>query len=83
MLQAIRSQLDVLGEGRGASLLTWKSWRAGKATRLARDGHGLGSILNAGEWSREGRSWDRYCNVDAVNPGAVLGAVLDASENED
>jgi len=83
MLQAIRSQLDVLGEGRGASLLTWKSWRAGKATQLARDGHGLGSILNAGEWSREGRSWDRYCNVDAVNPGAVLGAVLDASENED
>ena len=81
-MQTVQSQLDLLGDGMGAKLLTWESWRAGKATQLAKDCYGLGTILEAGEWSKEGRSYDRYCDVEAVNPTAVLGAVLDASDDE-
>ena len=82
LLQTVKSQLDLLGDSIGASLLTWKSWRAGKATQLANDGYGLGSISECGEWSKEGKSYDRYCDIDSVNPTAVLGAVLDAFDDE-
>ena len=54
-MQTVQSQLDLLGDDAGAKLLTWKSWRAGKATQLAKDGYGLGTISEAGEWSKEGR----------------------------
>ena len=71
---------SALGSQIAAKLLTWKSWRAGKATQLAKDGRPLGEIIAAGDWSRN--SFSRYCDVDKCNRCTVLQETIDASDDE-
>lgn len=66
--------------------LTFKSWRAGKATAMARAGCSLPEILTAGEW--KSRAYLRYI-VDRwkqaahkMNEVEVLTTAVDDSDDE-
>ena len=80
-LQLLRTQIGLLGSADGQRSLTWKSWRAGKATQLAKDGRSIGQILLAGEW--KSASFDRYVDTDLIDPSALLQVTLDQSDDEE
>ena len=64
----------------GLRSLSWKSWRVGKATQLAKDGRNIGQILLAGEW--KSASYDQYVDTDLIDPSALLQVALDQSDDE-
>ncbi len=79
-LQLLRTQIGLSGSAEGRRSLTWKSWRAGKATQLAKDGRSIGQILLAGEW--KSASFDRYVDTGLIDPSALLQVALDQSDDE-
>ena len=62
-VESIRSFVGALNYGSPRDI-SLKSFRAGKATQLASDGHSLGKILQSGEW-RSG-AFLRYVDTEAV-----------------
>ena len=64
----------------GADKFTFKAFRAGKATELAKAGATLGSILLAGEWKSSAVT--RYIDEDALDAPALIGIVADGSDGE-
>ena len=68
-----------------AQMVSFKSWRAGKATELVKSGLNVGEVLQAGEWS--GGSFLRYAQVELLDPNVfdeekILNQVLDDSDEE-
>ena len=63
-LDLIKMQLAELGCEEGARLVSWKSWRAGKASEMLKAGDSMGTLLTAGEWSEKAFAWQRYANPD-------------------
>lgn len=78
-LRQLKEQLRFLGIAE-YSELTWKSFRAGKATEMANDGYGLGQILLAGEWRSV--SFLRYLDIEKANPCKLLCSTIDESDGE-
>ena len=81
----VRAALKELDCEQAARDITFKSWRAGRATELARTGHRLGEILKAGEWAGAASAF-RYCDTDEIDPnhdeGKLLVQALENSEKE-
>lgn len=87
ILKKCRDVLSKCGDRIGGEQLTFKSWRAGKATSMARAGFSLPEILTAGEW--RSRAYLRYI-VDRwkqcsqkMNEGEVLTSAIDESDDEE
>ena len=78
-LKQVKASLLMLGEAE-AEHLGWKAWRAGRASEMTRQGHGLGEVLTAGEW--KGRAVLNYVNETAIDAAAMLNAVVEGSEDE-
>ena len=66
----VKNVLRQIGCTEGAEFLTWKSWRAGRATQMARDGIALGVIQTKGEWLTN--SYMRYVDITKINPCKFL-----------
>ena len=82
-LARVRAALQTLDCEQAARDITFKSWRAGRATELARTGHALGAILKAGEWAGAAAAF-RYADTDEIDPNYDEGKLLDqALENSD
>ena len=64
-----------------AEEITWKSWRAGKATEMAKEGFNLGQILIAGEWAS--RSFLRYVDLEKINQANYLGVTIDYDDEKE
>ena len=71
--------LTLLGH-RDASHVTLKSFRAGRATCLAPNGHSIGEILTAGEWKSS--AFLRYCQADDLSVSALLNVVLEDNHDD-
>ena len=52
----------------------------GRATQMAKDGHSLPSILNAGEW--RSAALFNYVDLDAVDAHVALNTVFEVSDAE-
>ena len=63
-----------------ADLFTLKSFRASKATELAKKGVGLGIILADGEW--RSRAFLAYTNEQKLDEMHFLATTIDASDDE-
>eukprot|EP00971_Amphidinium_carterae_P329758 6462417-Amphidinium_carterae.1 len=59
---------------------TLKSFRAGRATELAKQGRSLGDIMLLGEW--KGQAVLKYLDTDAAD-NAQLGALLESESEEE
>jgi len=81
----VRAALRELDCESAARDITFKSWRAGRATELARTGHRLGEILKAGEWAGAAVAF-RYMDTDEIDPnydeGKMLEVALENSEDD-
>ena len=78
-LKRLKQFLLVLGF-QGATALTLKAFRAGKATELAAEGKTIGQILRAGEW--KSAAFLAYIDEDAVDAAQLLDTTLAQSEEE-
>ena len=58
-----------------ASHATLKSFRCGRATSLAANGHSFGEILIAGEWKSS--AFVRYCQDDDLSVSVLRNVVLE------
>ena len=78
----VKEALATLGVPR-AHYVSFKSWRAGRATQMAQCGLSLADILTAGEW--RSIAFARYCLTDKViiNPVGVLDSTLRNEADED
>ena len=65
----MKQYLTKLGIADGARHLTFKSWRAGRATEMAREGINLGEILRAGGWRSS--AFLRYLDEDQILVGKI------------
>ena len=63
-----------------ASHVTLKSFRAGRATSLAANGHSIGEILIAGEWKSS--AFLRYCQADDLSVSAFWKVVLEDDHDD-
>ena len=63
-----------------ASDITFKSFRAGKATQLAAQGVSLGDIVNAGEW--KSNAFLRYVDEDLIGPNGLLDHLAESIDEE-
>ena len=79
VLKRVKQVLVSLGNAKGQHF-TFKSIRAGRATEMAQQGFTIAQILRAGEWRSV--AFLRYCDVDQVDPNAMLTSTLDGSEDE-
>jgi len=85
-LREMRQQCVMLGIAAGVHF-TFKAFRAGMATHMARSGlFHVKEITQAGEW--KGDSWQRYVDEDEVldavlNPCDALDRVLQESDSEE
>ena len=77
----MRKQVLILGCSNGGLLWTFKPIRAGRATEMARNGSPLSHFLTSGDWDAATRFMS-YCNLDELDHGGVLTAVLDGSDSE-
>ena len=73
-------QLLGLLQFEGASAVTLKAFRAGKATELAAAGKSVGHILRAGEW--RSAAFLAYLDEDAVDAAQLLHRTLEQSDEE-
>jgi hypothetical protein len=78
-LHELKKLLSSLGETRAESL-TLKAFRAGKATAMAAAGHGLGAILEAGEW--RSKAFLKYVEVDTFDQSPLFKECVD-TDTED
>ena len=84
-LREVKKSLEMLGIAK-ASNLTFKSFRAGMATHMARSGlFHVKEITEAGEWKSD--CWNRYVDEDQVldavlNPCESMDRVLAQSDSE-
>jgi hypothetical protein len=78
-LHELKKLLSSLGETRAESL-TLKAFRAGKATAMAAAGHGLGAILEAGEW--RSKAFLKYVEVDTFDQSLLFKECVD-TDTED
>ena len=79
-LGSLRRFLKVLKFNQ-ADQLTLKAFRAGKATELAKAGHSLGHILQAGEW--RSAAFLRYVDVEQVEIHTAFEEVYASGEEDD
>ena len=85
-LTKCREGLSANGSAVGAQLLSFKSWRAGKATELVRAGAAIGEVLMSGEWS--GSTYLHYAQVELLDPNVldpekIVLEACEASDEED
>ena len=78
--------LSANGAAVGSQLLSFKSWRAGKATELVKAGAGVGEVLQSGDWSSA--SFLRYAQVELLDPNVidpqkVVWEACEVSDEED
>eukprot|EP00930_Biecheleria_cincta_P003118 TRINITY_DN104055_c0_g1_i1.p1 TRINITY_DN104055_c0_g1~~TRINITY_DN104055_c0_g1_i1.p1 ORF type:complete len:613 (-),score=63.61 TRINITY_DN104055_c0_g1_i1:266-2104(-) len=78
LLSTVRRFLTILEFPR-VEQLTLKSFRAGKATEMAKRGCSLGTILCAGEW--RSAAFLRYVDEDAVDLSMAFEEVLASDED--
>ena len=64
-----------------ADNLTWKAFRAGHATHLARIGTQVRVIMKAGEW--RSAAYANYVDEDTLDAEVFLIATLGDSDKED
>ena len=72
----IRGALKDLDYDMAARDITFKSWREGRATELARTGHSFGEIMKAEEW-QGASSCFRFADVDEIDPNLDEAKLLD------
>ena len=61
--------LSANGATAGAQLLSFKSWRAGKATELVKAGAGVGEVFLSGDLSSA--SYIRYAQFELLDPSVI------------
>ena len=79
MQKRLRAVLAGLGVA-SAAMVTLKTFRASSATHLAKQGHGIGVILQAGEWKSS--AYLRYTSQQVLDEVAFLEMAIDRSEEE-
>ena len=77
-LSRIRGSLSAIGCV-GTSM-SWKAFRAGKASCLAAQGCSIGEILTAGEW--KSRAFLAYVDETVIDSAAMLKESMQESEDE-
>jgi len=80
LISMIKTQLGMLGSKDGEKSFSWKSFRGGKATDMAKCGLSLGEILLAGEW--RSRAFERYVDADRIVPIEIPEEAIKDSDNE-
>jgi hypothetical protein len=75
----LRRYASLLGV-QGAPRLTLKTFRASRATALAKEGKPIHAILDAGEW--KSAAFLRYASPDSLDAGALLTRSVQESESE-
>ena len=63
--------------------MTFKAYRGGKATDLAKAGVSLGHISRAAEWKESAQARNRYIDEDKVDPARIIDAMFELSDEED
>ena len=63
--------------------MTFKAYRGGKATDLAKEGVSLGYICKESAWKKSARVWDRYQDEDKVDPAKILDVMFELSDDEE
>ena len=61
--------------------MTFKAYRGGKATDLAKSGVSLGHICNAAEWKESAMAWNRYIDEDKVDPARIIDQMFENSDD--
>ena len=79
-LPVLRRMLT-LALAQGSAEFGWKSFRAGRATKLACQGRSIGFILQAGEWKSS--AFLKYIDEEAVDEAQLLDLVLGAESDND
>ena len=80
LISMIKTQLGMLGSKDGEKSFSWKSFRGGKATDMAKCCLSLGEILLAGEW--RSRAFERYVDADRIVPIEIPEEAIKDSDNE-
>ena len=62
--------------------ISFKSWRAGKATELLKANVPVAHIFDMGEW-KAAKSVVRYADEDAIDPVKLMEAAIEGSDDED
>ena len=78
-LKEIKRIAELVGLA-NANKLSWKSWRAGRATAMANAGHGVASILCAGDWRSS--AFARYVDEECIDGTAMLATAIDQSDED-
>ena len=79
-LKTLRNTIKCVSSA-NANQLSWKAFRAGKATQMAASGCDLGRILEAGEW--RSRAFVKYIDESAIDGARLLDASVNSSGDED
>ncbi len=82
-LKMTKEQLGRIGGGGGARLMTFKAYRGGRATGLAKMGVSLGHICHSAEWKESAKAWNRYIDEDKVDPARIPEAMFELSDKEE
>ena len=72
-LKVLRARMVVLGH-QHHTIVTWKAFRAGRATHMAANGFGLSAILAAGDWASA--AVFRYLREESADHEETLRQVL-------
>ena len=67
--------------GQCGDSLTWKSFRAGKATCMASQGCSLGEILTAGEW--KSKAFLNYVDESTIDSARLLKESVESDGEEE
>ena len=79
MMKLLKARLLVLGHKHHA-VITWRAFRAGRATYMAAAGYGLGAILIAGDWASAGVF--KYMKEELADHEECMRQVLSKEEKE-
>ena len=62
--------------------ISFKSWRAGRATELLKENVPVAQIFEMGEW-KGAKSVVRYADEDVIDPVKLMEAAIDYSDDEE
>ena len=80
----VKAQMKQLGYIDGARDVSFKSWRSGRTTHVARAGWSIPKIMALGQWSSG--AFMRYIKLhklEELDPAAVLKLGMDCSDAEE
>lgn len=80
-MEKVKDALKKLKQEEASKLVSFKSWRAGKATECLKMNMPVAEIFGLGEWKSE-KAAIRYADEDMIDPVRLMWQVIDGSESE-